>query len=52
MVRGKDVQRPEGVFAVALRLAQETEKKRERKRERPPTYPDYRYLALLILRSY
>jgi len=52
MVRGKHVQRPEGVFAVALRLAQEVEKKRERKRGRPSTYPDHLYLALLILRSY
>jgi hypothetical protein len=52
MVRGKHVYRPKRVFAVALRLAQEAEKKRERKRGRPPTYPDYLYLALLILRSY
>jgi len=52
MVRGKHVQRPKRVFAVALRLAQEVEKKRERKRGRPPTYPDYLYLALLIFRSY
>jgi hypothetical protein len=52
MVRGKHVYRPKRVFAVALRLAQEAEKKRERKRGRPPTYLDYLYLALLILRSY
>ena len=50
MVRGKKVYRPKRVFAVALTLAQEVEKKRERKRGRPPTYPIYR--ALLILRSY
>jgi hypothetical protein len=37
MVRGKHVYRPKRVFAVALRLAQEAEKKRERKRGRPPT---------------
>jgi len=52
MVRGKHVQRPKRVFAVALRLAQEAEKKRKKKRGRPPTYPDHLYLALLILRSY
>jgi len=52
MVRGKHVQRPKRVFAVALRLAQEAEKKRKKKRGRPPTYPDYLYLALLILRSH
>jgi hypothetical protein len=39
------------VFAVALKLAQEVGKRRERKRGRPPTYLDYLYLALLILRS-
>ena len=52
MVRGKQVYRPKRVFAVALKLAQEVEKKRERKRGRPPTYPDHLYLSLLILRSY
>jgi len=52
MVKEKDVYRPKRVFAVALRLAQEVEKKRERKRGGPPTYPDHLYLALLILRSY
>jgi len=46
------VYRPKRVFAVALKLAQEVEKRRERKRGRPPTYPDHLYLALLILRSY
>ena len=50
MVRGKHVYRPKRVFAVALKLAQEVEKRRERKRGRPPTYLDYLYLALLILR--
>jgi len=52
MVRGKQMYRPKRVFAVALKLAQEAEKKRERKRGRPSTYPDYLYLALLILPSY
>jgi len=52
MVRGKQVYRPKRVFALALRLAQGVEKKRERKRGRPPTYPDHLYLALLILCSY
>jgi len=52
MVRGKHVYRPKRVFAVALELAQEAEKKRERRRGRPPTYPGHFYLALLILRSY
>jgi len=52
MVREEHVYRPKRVFAVVLRLAQEAEKKRERKRGRPPTYPDHLYLALLILRSY
>jgi len=52
MVRGKHVYRPKRVFAVALKLAQEVEKRRERKRGRPPTYPAHLYLALLILCSY
>ena len=52
MVRGEQVYRPKRVSAVALKLAQEVKKKRDRKRERPPTYSDYRYLALFILRSY
>jgi len=52
MVRGKHVYRPKRVFAVALKLAQEVERRRERKQGRPPTYTDYLYLALLILRSY
>ena len=52
MVSGKHVQRPKRVFAVALGLAQEAGKKRERKRGRLPTYPDHLYLALLILCSY
>jgi len=52
MVRGKQVYRPKQVFAVALKLAQEAERKREKKRGRPPTYPDHLYLALLILRSH
>jgi len=46
MVREKQVYRPKRVFAVALRLAQEAEKKRERKRGRPPTYLNHLYLAL------
>ena len=52
IVRGKQVHRPKRVFSVALKLAQEVEKRRERKRGKPPTYLDHLYLALLILRSY
>jgi len=40
------------VFAVALRLAQEVEKKEGKEAGRLPTYPDHFCLALLILRSY
>jgi len=52
MVRGKQVYRRKRVFVVVLKLAQEVEKKRKRKRGRPPTYPDHLYLAFLSLRSY
>ena len=41
MVREKHVQRPKRVFAVALGLTQEAEKKRDRKWGRPSTYPEY-----------
>jgi len=50
-VRGKQVYRPKRVFAVALKLAQEVERKKG-SGVKPPTRPDHLYLALLVLRSY